>query len=481
MLKSCKFFFLTIVLVGTSAFASADKFKEIEKIKKAIVTIETRVSVAAYIDTGGWSGTGFIADQKNGLIITNAHVSGRGAVGTYFVTFHNGQQAEAKSVYYDAYADFAVLKVMPQDLPKDLEVIEFAKNEPKLGDEIFIVGNAEGQGFSFHTGYLSDLYDINGDMPQGTYVINMNTTGGASGSPIVNADNKAIGILYGGGKTHALALKQRYLEHALEALKKDNEPKRQHIGMITTLYSLDKAVKHRSFPKDVMDKYIQDNPDSRNRAVSVRTVLPGSTAEEILEAGDIIWEIDGKKVAADLTLVDHLMNDAKDKIKLGIYRDGKKIEKEVKLYDLNKRKVKEMFDFAGGLFFMADDWSSKVSGIPLGSVVAANVQTGSSFSSIPEMFVQNYKSIYRIVIRELNGQKITDLASLVKASSGATKKKHVNVVYENYQPYQPSFSSGFMFISAHEKLMQDITFDSIDNEPRMIRFDDKNHEWVSGK
>ena len=44
-------------------------------------------------------------------------------------------------------------------------------------------------------------------MPQGSYVINMNSTGGASGSPVLNNDNKAVGVLYGGGKTHSLALK----------------------------------------------------------------------------------------------------------------------------------------------------------------------------------------------------------------------------------------------------------------------------------
>lgn len=493
MSKFFKFFAVLIVaitfehssLIVATAFAdeqrahSSSRPKDIDKVKKAIVTIAARVPVTAYRNAGSWTGTGFIVDLERGLLMTNNHVVGRASAGNYYVTFHNGQQAEAKAIYYDAYADFAVMQVNPSELPEDVISITFAKKAPNNGDEVFIVGNTEAQGFSFHSGYLSDLYDINGEMPQGSYVINMNTTGGASGSPIINADNRAIGILYGGGKTHALALKQQYLEHALKAIAAGEIPKRQHIGVIFSLYSLDKAVKHRDFPKEKMENYIKKNPNSRNRAIVIRSVLSGSPAQGILQQGDIIWEINDMEVAADLASLDHMLNKAGSKVKLTIYRNGKKMTLEVATYDLNERKVSRMFDFAGALFFEADDFVSYLSGAPLGSVCAANVQTGSSFSAIPEMFVQDYKSIYRIVVNELNGSTVRKLDDLVQASKAAIQKKYVNLVYTNYQPYRPEFNSDVMFNSAHESLVVDITFDAIDNKPRLIRFDPKLHDWVS--
>lgn len=166
--------------------------KEIEKIRKSIVTINSRVPVSAYQNTGSWSGTGFIVDGKKGFLVTNSHVVGRVSVGTYFITFHNGQQAEAKVVYYDQYADFAVMQINPEEFPAEFEVVEFTNEIPTLGSDVFIVGNTEGQGFSFHNGHLSDLYEINGEMPQGSYVINMNSTGGASGSPGLCCMNKIL-------------------------------------------------------------------------------------------------------------------------------------------------------------------------------------------------------------------------------------------------------------------------------------------------
>ena len=481
MFKILKIFTITIFFLLNSARADSPKIKDIEKIKKAIVTINSRVPVSAYQNTGSWSGTGFIVNDKKGYLVTNNHVIGRASVGTYFITFHNGQQTEAKVVYYDMYADFAVLKINPRDFPKQIETVEFTKEMPKLGSDVFIVGNTEGQGFSFHSGYLSDLYEISGDMPQGSYVINMNSTGGASGSPVLNADNKAIGVLYGGGKTHSLALKGSYIQHALNELQSGKlTPRRKHIGVITALYSLDKAVKHRSFSKEEMNKYIKKWPDARNRVVIVNSILPGSTAESIIQPGDILWEVEGKSISADLTVFDQEMNLAKTgKIKLTIIRNGKKLEKEINLYDLGKNKISRMLDFAGGLFFEADDFVAAKSGIPIGSVALANVQTGSSFSSIPEMFVQDYKSVYRIMIKSINGTVINSLDDIIAATNKAISQKYVNLEYQNFQPYYPQFGADRGFISAHEHFMQDITFDSIDTKPRILKFDTKAAQWVS--
>ena len=312
MLNFLKVFALSMLFLTGTVHANPEKIQNIEKVRKSIVTINSRVPVSAYQNPGSWSGTGFIVDGQNGLLVTNNHVVGRASIGTYFITFHNGQQAEAKVLYYDIYADFAIMKIDPKELPSDFEIVEFTDNKPKLGSKIFIVGNTEGQGFSFHDGYLSDLFEISGEMPQGSYVINMNTTGGASGSPILNENNEAIGVLYGGGKTHSLALKGAYVKHVLKELNSGNQyPSRKHIGIITKLTSLDKAVKHRNFPRAEMDKYLKDYPDARNRAIMVRNTLLGGTAENEIKPGDIIWEVDGNQIGADLCLFDLILSQSK--------------------------------------------------------------------------------------------------------------------------------------------------------------------------
>lgn len=479
MLNKLKIFVL-LLIISSSSYAKSEPMRDVEKIRKAIVTINSRVPVSAYQNTGSWSGTGFIVDAKNGLIVTNAHVVGRASVGTYFLTFHNGQQAEAKLVYYDQYCDFAVLKINIADLPQEYEIIEFTDVKPKIGEELYMVGNTEGQGFSFHTGYMSDLYEIYGEMPQGSYTINMNSTGGASGSPVLNSSNKAIGVLYGGGKTHVLALKGQYVTHVLKDIVGNQAISRKHVGIITELYSLDKAVKHRNFSQETMKEYITKYPDARNRVVVVKKVLAGSTAEGQIIPGDIIWKINGKDVAADLCLFDLELSKAKtDTVKISVIRNGAILEQSIKSYDLEKQKMSRMLDFAGGIFFEADDYVSLKSGIPIGKVTLANVQTGSSFSSIPEMFVQDYKSIYRLQINSINNTAIKTLDDLIKATKDAIKKKYVNLEYRNHQPHYPMFAPDSGFISSHDNLMQDIVFDSIESDPRILKYDSNAAEWVS--
>ncbi len=471
--------FLIIIAVSSSHVHGEVANYDKEKIKRAIVTIQSRVPVSAYGSSGSWSGTGFITDTQRGFILTNRHVIGSASVGTYFITFHNGQQVEAKVAYYDEYADFAILKINPQEFPTQVEKIEFSDTEPKLGDQVFIVGNTEGIGFSFHSGYLSDLVEISGQMPQGSYVINMNTAGGASGSPVLNSKSQAIGILYGGGKTHALALKKSYVTHTLNSLNGNQPVKRQHIGIISTLYSLDKAVKHRNFPRATVDSYIKKFPDARNRVIMVRSLINGSTAQNVIMPGDIIWAVNNKELGGDLAILDQAMNDAIDNIKLTIFRNGSKLEKEVKLYDLEKNKISRMIDFAGAIFFEVDDYVAFKSGVPIGSVAIVTVQAGSSFSTIPEMFSQDYKSVYRLVIESINNQKITNLDDVIKSINPAIKQKYINVTYKNYQPYFQDFDSSSGIISNQENLTQDITFDSIDTKPRILKYDASLNEWVS--
>lgn len=481
MLNIIKFFSITLfLLIDVTLAAGNITTSEVEKIRKAIVTINCRISVSAYQTTGSWYGTGFMVDANKGLLVTNKHISGVGSIGTYFVTFYNGQQSEAKVIYYDQYADFAIMRIDPKELPEDATIIEFTNELPKLGAELFMIGNTEGQGFSFHTGYLSDLHEIVGDMPQASYIINMNSAGGSSGSPVLNEKSKAIGILYGGGKSHSLALKGAYVQYVLNELKANKPiPPRKHIGVMTELYSLDKAVKHRNFPKEEMKKYIKELPDSRNRAIVVRSVLPGGSAIGQLQAGDILWKVDGKKIGADLWAFDMAMNSAKsDSIKISIIRDGKEIEQEIKLYDLERNKITTILDFAGGLFFEADDFTSAKSGIAIGSVTLANVQTGGSFSTIPEMYMQDYKSIYRVQLKSLNRTSINSLNDLITVASNALKQKYINIEYVNNQPYFPSYNADKGFISTQEQLMQDIAFDSVDSKPRLFKYDEQKSEWI---
>jgi S1-C subfamily serine protease len=478
--KSVKFFFFIGLFSVNTVFATSKIAPEtLRKVEKAIVTIDSRVSVSAYQDPGSWRGTGFITDKKDGFIVTNNHVVGGASIGTYFVTFHNGQQVQAKPIYYDLWQDYAILKINPSEIPSSAEQILFSKTLGEQNQNVFVIGSPESQEFSFHTGYVSTLYEISGIMPQCSYVVNLNSAGGPSGSPLLNNKSEAIGVVYGGSKTYTLALHGQYVQNALDSLKKATMPNRKHTGILCELYSLDRAVRHRHFPKEEMKEYIKKFPDARNKVVAVRSIIPGSPAENLMRPGDIIWEINGKPLGGSLAIFDSGMNNTlDDSVKLTIYRDGQKIGLIAKLYDINNNKIEHMISFAGAIFFQADDIASAKSGIPLGTLTIKNVQTGSSFSSIPVSYRQDYQNLYRLAVKSINEKDVNNFNELISVIPEAIKSKFISIRFKNYQPYFPTFNSfDNSFISAQEDLISDIVFDSIDNKPRILKYNNEVNEW----
>lgn len=473
---------ITAILVFSlaSQIVAADEISSevLEKIRKGVVTIESRISISAYEEAGGFNGTGFIADKESGLLVTNAHVISPASVGIYFITFSNGKQTEAKVLYYDAWQDFAILKIDPKETPEEATEIKFTDEDVKLGQDVFIVGNNESQGFSFHSGYLANLYEISGSMPQHTYIVNLNTAGGSSGSPLVNLKGEAIGLNYGGSKTFGMSLKGQYISYALKHIKEGKTPNRYHMGAITEIYSLDKAVNHRNFPKDIMDDYIKNKPEYRNRVISVSYSIKGSTSHNLLKAGDIIWAVGGKEIGADLSKLDKAMNKAKNKkVTLTIYRNGDKINVDVPLYDTEKYKVKTLLDFAGGIVYEADSFSSAKFGVPLGKVFMVNSSKGGAMSTIPTHVRYGDQITYRLKINKLDHHRISNLESLIKALPEIIAKKFITIDFTNFQPIVERYNQTLQ--SGHNYMSSDLTLDALDKKPRILRYNGITGDWTS--
>lgn len=471
---------LALTLIYQVSLAANIKPEVLEKIRKGVVTINSRISISSYEEAGNSQGTGFIADKESGFLVTNAHVITPASVGIYFITFSNGKQTEAKVLYYDSWQDFAILKVDPKEVPEEAHEIKFTDEPAKLGQDVFIVGNNEAQDFSFHSGYLSNLYDIGGSMPQHTYIVNLNTAGGSSGSPLVNLEGEAIGLNYGGSKTFGMSLKGEYVSYALRAIKQGKTPNRAHIGAITDIYSLDKAVNHRHFPKELMNEYIEGKPEFRNKVIAVSFMLPGSPAGNLLKAGDIIWEVGGKKIGADLSKLDKAMNESMSgKVSLTIYRKGEKLNIDVPLYDTEKYKVRTILDFAGGILYEADSFSSAKFGVPLGKVFMVNASKGGAMSAIPAYVRFNSQITYRLKVNQLDNHRISNLESLIRALPQVIAKKFITIDFTNYQPIVEHFNGTLQ--SGHNHMSSDLTLDALDKKPRILRYDSTAGDWNNEK
>ena len=446
-----------------SCFSNSHKAL-LQDARKAVVTISSNISISAYSKQGTWTGTGFIVDKQKGLILTNSHVTGKASLGEYTVTFHTGQEADAKLLYYDLWQDFAILKVDRENIPEETNEIIFSNEKPKLNESVFIIGNNEGQGFSIHKGTLSDLHSINGQMPQDSYIINLNSVGGSSGSPLLNKQGKAIGLHYGGGDTFGISLKGEYVKDTLRTLRLGKKIKRQHIGILTKLYSLNKAAKFLKFPKEETNSYIKDFPDARNRAIIVQSTIAGSPAENELQAGDIIWQVGNIKIGPSLYELDRLMNQATNEITLTIYRQGKKIIKKIKLYDVNAHKIKKMVEIKNDVFFESDDVSSTKSGAPLSGLTIFN----------PYGEIEYIKHSKAIIPLTFGDYQLTSIENLIDATPKIIAKKHTTIEYKDLLPRNDYFGA---WMISRDRLSQEITFTDFDRCFKILVYDPNKWEW----
>ena len=376
----------TILLLGSSIQASLGKelfsAKVIEKAKKAVVTIHGSASLKAYDDkSNAWSGTGFIIDKHQGHVLTNAHIVGRAVIGTYHLFFYDGTRADAKLLYYDPWLDYAFLQVDPTTIPHGATEIKFSSKDPVMDQPVFIIGNNEGKSFSTHTGTVTGLYEIAGNLPQHSIRLSLNTRGGSSGSPVMNQQGEAIALHYGGSDTFGIGLHAAYIRYVLGFIAKGKSPIRKHIGVITEIYSLNEAAKYRDFPNDKIQAYNKKFPLSLGNAIQVSRTLPGSPAEGRLMAGDIIWAVNGQEIGPSLVELDLAMNMAeKDSVRLTIFRDGQWQEVDMLLYNLEDHKITQMVSFGGALFFEADDFFSDKTGMPAKTLTFAIAQSSATFN-----------------------------------------------------------------------------------------------------
>jgi len=140
-------------------------------------------------------GTGFLVDKNNGLIITNAHISGR-SKSKIKIAFKNYGFKEAKQVYVDPNIDIAILKLNPQLIPDEtIEAKLKCDGKVKNGSLVAAFGHPKGLFFSASRGIISKYRFWNGkDIIQTDAAINK----GNSGGPLIDI---TTGLILGVNKS----------------------------------------------------------------------------------------------------------------------------------------------------------------------------------------------------------------------------------------------------------------------------------------
>lgn len=166
---------------------SADTMGQIAAADDWVSVVEQVALSVVVIRSDRSQGTGFLVDA-NGTIVTNEHVIDRATELT--VTLDSGEVfSTVWIVATDAARDLAILRVAGTHLPA-LSLAD--SNAVQVGEPVALLGAPVGLGATLSTGVISALRIVDGSR---TIQTTAPASPGSSGSPLVNRDGEAIGVL----------------------------------------------------------------------------------------------------------------------------------------------------------------------------------------------------------------------------------------------------------------------------------------------
>jgi len=267
-------------------------------------------------------GTGFVIDEKEGLILTNYHVVGDADEIKIVLTEEDkdADGIDAKVVGGDAEADVALLKIKPN---RKLIAAPFGDSDVlEVGEWVMAIGNPFGHGHTVTKGIISAKERVIQPISQFSNYLQTDTpiNPGNSGGPLINTAGQVIGIntaINAAAQGIGFAIPINYVKKILPELRSKGAVTRGFIGVNITEITPQLA-KSLKLPKGL-------------RGVIVSEIYDGEPAAKAgVQVYDVITEINGKKINDGRALVNTISSFAPGTaIQLKVLRVNK--EQEIKV------------------------------------------------------------------------------------------------------------------------------------------------------